>query len=443
MRLRSCRTRSAPFPPDDIRLSDCCGPQSSSTLRAPDFSIMSASPGNPLVAFLLLSEFDIDKGSTLRHVLPHPLLGFDDNRLAELMLPDGAHLREADSTAFMLRPSKGVASPAGASSDVLDGSRPTTPSLLRCISVAKTRMDAGRRRHADLKALALVSASPFIDTLRPALALALEAYFSEPTLLTLERILAAFNSLDTASFTLPSASERAVLRALLPLQGKSVSFLFPPPLSALLSHRPAAIGDHRLAGAADAATLGAAAAPASSDATAPAAPAISEDHWFWSPRLPFQPLAGGPSLEVAFRFPRFLEPAVFHTALVSNLLRRFGEGLVDIVNAVLLERRVLFLGSRGVSAAEVCNAVLACSHLVCPPLSDSALLTRMYPYANLNDLSFLETPGWVRVPLARADERLGSCTTSTLQLVSAVAHARLAVYTYAIVRVSCMTRAAL
>jgi hypothetical protein len=352
---------------------------------------MSASPGNPLVAFLLLSEFDIDKGSTLRHVLPQPLLGFDDNRLAELMLPDGAHLREADSTAFILRPSKGVASPAGVSNDALNGGSSTNTPPLRCISVAKTRMDAGRRRHADLKALALVSASPFLDTLRPALALALETYFTEPTLLTLERILAAFNSLDTATFTLPSASERAVLRALLPLQGKSVSFLFPPPLSALLSHRPSPMGENRLAAAAHAATPGAAAATASSDVTAPAP--ISEDHWFWSPRLPFQPLAGGPSLEVAFRFPRFLEPSVFHTALVANLLRRFGEGLVDIVNAVLLERRVLFLGSRGVSAAEVCNAVLACSHLVCPPLSGSALLTRMYPYANLNDLSFLETPG--------------------------------------------------
>ncbi|MES1915140.1 MAG: hypothetical protein MHM6MM_007129 [Cercozoa sp. M6MM] len=52
--------------------------------------------------FVLLSEFDIDKGSTLKHQYPHAT-GFSPDSLAELMLPAGAHLRGRDSTVFFLR----------------------------------------------------------------------------------------------------------------------------------------------------------------------------------------------------------------------------------------------------------------------------------------------------------------------------------------------------
>ncbi|KAJ3410535.1 hypothetical protein HDV05_003665 [Chytridiales sp. JEL 0842] len=53
------------------------------------------------VDHVLVAEFDIDKGSVLRHQYPHPT-GTPEQVLAELMLPDGAHLREEDWTVFFL-----------------------------------------------------------------------------------------------------------------------------------------------------------------------------------------------------------------------------------------------------------------------------------------------------------------------------------------------------
>jgi hypothetical protein len=103
---------------------------------------------------------------------------------------------------------------------------------------------------------------------------------------------------------------------------------------------------------------------------------------------------------------------------VTALVRRFGADIMHIFNAVLLERRLLFLGVKGTSAADVGACVLAAAHLVCPPLaaaepemnadsepasagsagaaaSDArgGVVTRCYPYANLNDLGFLERKG--------------------------------------------------
>jgi len=50
---------------------------------------------------ILVAEFDIDKGSQLTHQYPEKT-GIEEHKLAELMLPDGAHLREEDWTFFIL-----------------------------------------------------------------------------------------------------------------------------------------------------------------------------------------------------------------------------------------------------------------------------------------------------------------------------------------------------
>eukprot|EP01084_Bolivina_argentea_P126964 224657_1 len=57
------------------------------------------------VEFVLLAEFDIDKGSTVRHQYPRRC-PISENILADLMLPEGAHLREQDWTYFFLRESE-------------------------------------------------------------------------------------------------------------------------------------------------------------------------------------------------------------------------------------------------------------------------------------------------------------------------------------------------
>ena len=47
-----------------------------------------------IVEYVLLAEFDIDKGSTLREAYPQRVPGYDDSHFAEIMLPEGAHNRD-------------------------------------------------------------------------------------------------------------------------------------------------------------------------------------------------------------------------------------------------------------------------------------------------------------------------------------------------------------
>ena len=53
------------------------------------------------VEYILLAEFDIITGSTVKRQYPFSI-GVDEQMLAELMLPDGAHKREDDWTVFFL-----------------------------------------------------------------------------------------------------------------------------------------------------------------------------------------------------------------------------------------------------------------------------------------------------------------------------------------------------
>lgn len=51
--------------------------------------------------YILVAAFDIDKGSIMEHQFPVAITG-DEHMLAELMLPDQAHVRNQDWTIFFL-----------------------------------------------------------------------------------------------------------------------------------------------------------------------------------------------------------------------------------------------------------------------------------------------------------------------------------------------------
>lgn len=57
--------------------------------------------GEKHVEYILVASFDIDRGSIMEHQYPEPI-GGDENMLAELMLPDQAHMRAQDWTIFFL-----------------------------------------------------------------------------------------------------------------------------------------------------------------------------------------------------------------------------------------------------------------------------------------------------------------------------------------------------
>ena len=125
-----------------------------------------------IIDFVLLSEFDILKGSTLRQQYPNPT-GVDPQVLAELMLPEGGHSRDTDWTWFMLHhhlPSQ-------------DPEHPTDQ--IYALNLVMTKKDDSAQRGARMKALAICSKKPFIHVFRPLLILALDRYFntSDPDML--------------------------------------------------------------------------------------------------------------------------------------------------------------------------------------------------------------------------------------------------------------------
>ncbi|CAG8778088.1 20673_t:CDS:2, partial [Gigaspora rosea] len=144
------------------------------------------------VTNILLAEFDIDKGSSLAHQYPEPT-GTDEHLLAELMLPDGAHLRTEDWTVFFLNQS--IPDPDKISADLIsDRSRDNETPLLYALNLVRTRHDKEARRC-------------------PVLLLALDNYFQDPSIECLASLYEAVNSMDCKYMPIFNANEKAILRA--------------------------------------------------------------------------------------------------------------------------------------------------------------------------------------------------------------------------------------
>lgn len=99
-------------------------------------------PFRQSVEYLLVAEFDIDKGPTISHQFPEPLSS-DVKQLAELMLPDQTHVRAEDWTIFFLH-----FTPAGRKkslpADTLE--EPEEPPLMYVLNLVNTKHDREARR---------------------------------------------------------------------------------------------------------------------------------------------------------------------------------------------------------------------------------------------------------------------------------------------------------
>ena len=116
-----------------------------------------------LCEYVFLSEFDIDKGSTLKISYPCAVAAYEPSFFAEAMLPEGAHNRKLDWTIFLMR--RNLAGDENA------------PPLLYCISLVRTMHDASVRRGALCKAIAVCSPFPFVHLFQAPLILALDRCF--------------------------------------------------------------------------------------------------------------------------------------------------------------------------------------------------------------------------------------------------------------------------
>ncbi|CAG8460492.1 2611_t:CDS:10, partial [Funneliformis caledonium] len=176
------------------------------------------SPLGAHVTHILLAEFDIDKGSSLAHQYPEAT-GTDEHLLAELMLPDGAHLRTEDWTVFFLNqtipdPDK-ISIDNDTNSGVhgrLNDDNNETP-LLYALNLVRTKHVKEARRGAIVKAMAICTRHQYLHIYKPVLLIALENYFQNPSVECLASLYESVNSMNVTNMPKFSTHEKAILRA--------------------------------------------------------------------------------------------------------------------------------------------------------------------------------------------------------------------------------------
>jgi hypothetical protein len=204
------------------------------------------------VEYILVASFDIDKGPIMEHQYPIAITG-DEHMLAELMLPDQAHVRNQDWTIFFLhkdtsqeeeeaeqkeerrrRRQRRKDTAAGIvdsnddgtedddeeedeySESESDESEPEGgegPPLIYVLNLVNTKQDKTAKRGAVVKAMAICTRHPFLHIYKPLLLLALEEYFKSPHPATLALLYEAVNTMDLSLMPWLSLLERYLLQA--------------------------------------------------------------------------------------------------------------------------------------------------------------------------------------------------------------------------------------
>lgn len=152
------------------------------------------------VEYILVASFDIDKGPIMEHQYPVAITG-DEHMLAELMLPDQAHVRNQDWTIFFLHKDTsqeeeeaeikaekkrrrqrrkdieaGIVvadeedeedendelSEGDSSSDESEPEGGEGPPLIYVLNLVNTKLDKSEKRGAVVKAMAICTRHPFL-----------------------------------------------------------------------------------------------------------------------------------------------------------------------------------------------------------------------------------------------------------------------------------------
>ncbi|KAI0792369.1 docking domain of Afi1 for Arf3 in vesicle trafficking-domain-containing protein [Abortiporus biennis] len=172
-------------------------------------------------SFVLLADFDIDKGAQLTYQFPQPL-GTDEGLIANLMLPDGAERQPEDWTIFFLNQTHfNTIAPVLAleTPETNGGSQPgelqeeeNKPELLYVLNLVRTKLDKSVRRGAIVKAMAICTRHSFIEIFKPVLLMALDDYFMNPSQDCLARLFDAINSIDISKAPVMSRFEKLIMR---------------------------------------------------------------------------------------------------------------------------------------------------------------------------------------------------------------------------------------
>ncbi|KAK4216676.1 putative spindle pole body interacting protein [Rhypophila decipiens] len=407
------------------------------------------------VEYILVASFDIDRGPVMEHQYPVAITG-DEHMLAELMLPDQAHARKEDWTIFFLHKDtsqeedererqakderrrrrrrkrdreKGVIHESDDEDDDdgdLDGddwdddestdSEPEGgegPPLIYVQNLVNTKYDKTAKRGAVVKAMAICTRHPFLHIYKPLLLLALDEYFKSPVPETLAMLFDAVNQMDLSLMPKLSLLERHLL---LQTQNKD---LFVEKFEQMIQRR---IAEDRGEDVADQPF------DASREPPKPlgiyrsgtkahiegsqAAYAVPRDTHEFESKVMYK------GIPIPIKVPVAIMPETVGDFSLIKLIQNFSDGhskspqysfpihphlttngpnthpIIVLVNALLTQKRVIFLG-HNMSAGEVAEAVLA----ACALASGGILrgFTRhAFPYTDLTKIDdLLNVPGFI------------------------------------------------
>ncbi|KAG5367217.1 Protein mesA [Yarrowia sp. B02] len=157
---------------------------------------------NPLlhIEYVLAAEFDIDSGPVVKYQYPDTLPG-DEQLMAELMLPDQSHVRNQDWTIFFLHDENGLLR-----------YRPNDKGdMFYVLNLVNTKFDKDVRRGAIVKSMCLITRYPYFQIFKPVLILALDEYFDAPSLDCLKKLYNSINSMSVERMPTFTASEKLLL----------------------------------------------------------------------------------------------------------------------------------------------------------------------------------------------------------------------------------------
>ena len=181
----------------------------------------SSPDASSLCEHIILAEFDIDTGSTVRHKYPASVPGYADDWFAEYMLPEGAHNHALDWTVMFLNKGKRTledtaanysSSSSSSSSQDAGVASDDKQHFLYCINLVRKKDDSTVRRGAVVKALAVCSQYHFIEMFRPLLIIALDAYYSSTDPAVLQTLYETLNRADMTAVPRPNPWERKLMR---------------------------------------------------------------------------------------------------------------------------------------------------------------------------------------------------------------------------------------
>ncbi|OJD13292.1 hypothetical protein AJ78_06234 [Emergomyces pasteurianus Ep9510] len=378
------------------------------------------------VEYILVASFHVDRGPIMEHQYPSAISG-DENMLAELMLPDQTHVRSQDWTIFFLHKDSGseeendyVESSVGhhagnnnisqENGGLNDGGSEVSmvdededededdngegPPLMYVLNLVNTKQDTSVKRGAVVKAMAICTRHSFLHIYKPLLLLALEDYFKSPFPETLAALYNSLNAMDLSLLPRLTYLERHILQA------SDAKDMFIEKFEQMIKQR---LADERFLRDNEG-------SPQKHPSSSSKYALPRDTHEFESKiiyndiAIPVKvPSAIPPETVGDFSLIKLIQifsgphssspqPFALHPHLTSS--GAYTHPIIVLVNALLTQKRVIFLGHNRPSG-EVAEAVLAACSLASGGIL-RGFTRHAFPYTDLTKIDeLLKVPGFV------------------------------------------------